>query len=86
MKKLKRGLVSLFVGTSLATGFMLTSCGNNGVKVDFNIDGEITSDSKYVTAGENVSLPTLTKEGYVFSGWYDNPECTGSPTSTVRER
>lgn len=83
MKKLKRGLVSLFVGTSLATGFMLTSCGNNGVKVDFNIDGEITSDSKYVTAGENVSLPTLTKEGYVFSGWYDNPECTGSPVESL---
>ena len=32
---------------------------------------------------EEVTLHTPFKEGYKFLGWYDNPECTGTPITTV---
>lgn len=44
-------------------------------------EGEITG----YTCGEGAVLPTkVTKTGYTFGGWYDNPECTGySPTKAI---
>ncbi|WIF88649.1 InlB B-repeat-containing protein [Acholeplasma laidlawii] len=32
---------------------------------------------------QNVTLPSYSKEGYVFEGWYDNAEFIGSPISNI---
>ncbi len=45
--------------------------------------GNITS----YTSGEGIALPTdVTKEGgYIFGGWYDNAECTGTAVTAISE-
>jgi uncharacterized repeat protein (TIGR02543 family) len=46
--------------------------------------GSLLDIMTYTTGGETVTLPTnVTKEGYVFEGWYDNREYTGSPITQV---
>ena len=46
--------------------------------------GSLLDIMTYTYGGETVTLPTnVTKEGYVFEGWYDNREYTGSPITQV---
>ena len=46
--------------------------------------GSLLDIMTYTTGGDTVVLPTdVTKEGYVFAGWYDNREYTGSPITQV---
>ena len=47
--------------------------------------GTITSGNiNSYTYGIEEILPTrVTKEGYVFVGWYDNEECTGTPVTKI---
>lgn len=55
---------------------------------------ELGKDAAYIPAwGQNYPNPTDPTEevtlvnphrvGYIFGGWYDNPECTGTPITTV---
>ena len=55
---------------------------------------ELGKDAAYLPAwGQNYGNPTDPTEevtlvnphrvGYIFGGWYDNPECTGTPITTV---
>lgn len=55
---------------------------------------ELGKDAAYIPAwGQNYGNPTDPTEevtlvnphrvGYIFGGWYDNPECTGTPITTV---
>ena len=50
-----------------------------GLTVSFDTNGgneEI--ESQFVTLTTGITYPNLpTKDGYVFAGWYDNPECEG---------
>lgn len=46
--------------------------------------GSLLDIMTYTYGGETVTLPTdVTKTGYVFEGWYDNREYTGSPITQV---
>ena len=56
--------------------------------------GTLGKDAAYIPAwGQNYPNPTDPTEevtlvnphrvGYIFGGWYDNPECTGTPITTV---
>ena len=46
--------------------------------------GSLLDIMTYTNGGETVTLPTnVTKEGYVFEGWYDNREYEGSPITEV---
>ena len=47
----------------------------NGGSVSGTLPTEIT--------GSTYTLPTPTRSGYVFLGWYDNPEGTGTPITTL---
>src|SRR5690606_26452328 len=38
-----------------------------------------------LTLKPGVELPTPTRRGYVFKGWYDNAAFTGNPITTVTE-
>ncbi|MBR3785455.1 MAG: InlB B-repeat-containing protein [Firmicutes bacterium] len=41
------------------------------------------SPTSYTIESENIILPTLTKEGYVFEGWFDNAEFTGGEITGI---
>ena len=54
--------------------------------VTLNLDGGTLENGKNVTSytcGTEVTLPTPTKEGYNFGGWYDNSNCTGNPVTEI---
>ena len=46
------------------------------------LDDETVSTLPHET-GTATPLPVNSKEGYVFDGWYDNPEFDGSPITEV---
>lgn len=58
-----------------------TFCGNvsgNGtiadnakVKVTLDLDGGNGNDKKYILRGQKLTLPTPTKDGYTFDGWFN---------------
>ena len=64
-------VVSVFVALIIigVVAFLLLS--NKKVTISFNVDGGTAVESIKVKKGEEVKLPTTTKEGYVFEGWYD---------------
>ena len=43
-------------------------------------EGTPVEDQK-VVRGSELTLPTTTREGYVFDGWFDNEQCTGTPVA-----
>ena len=51
----------------------------------YELNGGIQGANAPTTIGTNetVNLPTPTKEGYVFLGWYDNANFTGSSKTTL---
>ncbi len=76
----KRRIISLSLAALLLL-CLLTSCIGNDLtqvkcKVGFYINGE-EYEIKEVTLGSTVMLPdTPKREGYIFTGWYLDPECT----------
>jgi len=54
--------------------------------VTFNPNGGTINSGNVMeySYGDTVTLPTnVTKEGYDFKGWYDNPECSGTPITEI---
>lgn len=45
--------------------------------------GSGASDRTYTIETANITLPTPTKTGYTFGGWYDNSSCTGEEVSSI---
>lgn len=56
--------------------------------IDYNIsflDGDtlLTTFNQKYTVNDEVPLPNYTKDGYAFEGWYDNPDFSGSPVTSI---
>ena len=80
---------------SLVAFFSASAGTNSEYTVDFSIAGQSSVwGPVYQTAHGAVSLPTYVTstytlptpthpQGYTFLGWYDNPEFTGSPLTTI---
>lgn len=57
--------------------------------ITWNMDGGTIADATYVQPerytrkSDTISLPTLTKTGYDFDGWYDNASFTGSEITSI---
>ena len=52
--------------------------------ITFNLNGgSISNAPKEYDGSVDVTLPTPTKEGYDFGGWYDNPDFSGSSCSVI---
>lgn len=47
-----------------------------------NINGTGDRSSIIANYGSSVTLNAVASDGYVFRGWYDNAECSGTPVST----
>ena len=48
-----------------------------------NVDDATCESLTGYTYGEGATLPTPTKAGYNFAGWYDNEEFTGNPVTEI---
>ncbi len=80
MKKIRKLTLMLLLSVlTLALGIFASACGGKKLKVSFDTDGAGELASLSVAAGEEITLPdNLTKDGYVFDGWYDNADKTGT--------
>ena len=48
-----------------------------------NLNGTYLSNKQYTQHTEEITLQALTKSGWNFGGWYDNPNCNGTPITTI---
>lgn len=48
------------------------------VNFDLKYDGDAPEAIKTMAGGTYTSLPTVSREGYIFGGWFTDAECTGT--------
>ena len=63
-----------------ATQYTITLNPNNGSYIDANFTNNVRT---YIITDAPITLPTPTRNGYTFGGWYDNSEFSGSSESTI---
>ena len=65
------------------TSYTITYDTNGGTCADNACD-----NATYTIESDNITLPTddkLSKDGYVFAGWYDNAELNGEPVTVIEQ-
>jgi uncharacterized repeat protein (TIGR02543 family) len=72
---MKRRIFGLGVLALLAFGLVLAACddlsgGETTYTVTFNANGGSSPSSQTVNAGSSATLPSTTRSGYTFNGWY----------------
>lgn len=50
-----------------------------------NLNGNYLSEKKYTQHSETFTLTELTKSGWSFNGWYDNPSFTGEAITSIEK-
>lgn len=50
-----------------------------------NLNGNYLSEKKYTQHSETFTLTELTKSGWSFNGWYDNPSFTGETITSIEK-
>ncbi len=69
----------------MAVCMLFAACGESDkVKITFDTDGGAAIQSVELDIGEEYTLPTPERTGYVFEGWYDNAERTGAAVTKVK--
>ena len=63
-----------------ATQYTITLNLNNGTQNDANFANNTRT---YIITDAPITLPTPTRNGYTFGGWYDNSQFTGSSESSI---
>ena len=51
--------------------------------ISFELNGGVVSAELPIYIASSYTLPTPTREGYIFRGWYDNPQGIGNRLSTL---
>ena len=82
MKKIKRLFIFiLLLVLALIIGFIFLYQKNDILTITFNSDGGSRVSNIEVEKGKSIELPNVTKEGYVFLGWYlDDIKVSNSTT------
>ena len=83
MKKMKKSISALLWGTTLATSVILASCTQKSFTFDFEAGEGASQETVLIEEGKDYELPTPSKNGYKFLGWYDNANYEGNPITTV---
>lgn len=83
MKKMKKSISALLWGTTLATSVILASCTQKSFTFDFEAGEGASQETVSIEEGKDYELPTPSKNGYKFLGWYDNANYEGNPITTV---
>lgn len=84
MRKMKKRLltVCLTLLAGMSAAFMV-SCKDKGVKISFDVNGGEGIKSVTLKGGASYELPTPTREGYSFDGWYLTEDFSGSPVTSI---
>lgn len=84
MKKLKRNLlVCLMLALMSVLCVAFVACAPGGIRLTFETNGGAPIEAISVEKGEQVTLPTPEREGYVFDGWFENDDFSGEAISSV---
>lgn len=51
-----------------------------------NLNNNYLSNKNYTQHSPDITLQTLSKSGWAFGGWYDNPNFKGTPIATIPKR
>lgn len=86
--KMSLKTANILVGTLIAVFIVvfLIVVNNNGFTVKFESNGGTAVKSATLMFGDHVESETPTREGYVFTGWFLDPDCTykwNTDTDTV---
>ena len=81
-KTFKGLLASVVLCSALAFGAACKDKEEN-VTLQFDVDGGVAISDVTAKKGETVTLPTPTREGYQFEGWYLNENFDGQPVEEV---
>lgn len=86
MNKFKKNLSVLTLMVSVMVAAPLAACKkDNTYKVEFDTIGGVEIDSVNVEKESDYVLPTdVKKEGYIFDGWYTNPEYSGEKVVSIK--
>ena len=63
-------IVVLLIVMGITGYFLLTK--NDKITISFNTQYDYEINNIKITKGEKIELPVLTRDGYVFLGWYSN--------------
>ena len=86
MNKKKLVVISGTILSLLVIVIVIIMSNSKGkVAIFFDTDGGIKVSRMTVTVGEKVKLPTTTKKGYDFDGWYDEDKKIGTKASFTKE-
>lgn len=84
MKKFKKILVAFTLTLLISViGVVLVSCSAKTVTYTFNTNGGAAISKVELDIGEEYDLPTPTKDGYSFEGWYLTEDYSGNAVTTV---
>lgn len=64
-------------------GFTVVSDGIHAI--EFYVDGKLSSSGSYLDGGENVIFGPITKNGYIFTGWYLDELCTSKAVNSLED-
>ena len=79
-KKILTGLLGLLTGVMLSVG---VACGEKMVEYTFATLGGEAISNVTVKEGETYELPTPTRDGYRFMGWFATEDCKGDKIVSV---
>ena len=78
VKGLAEGLVTVSVTYGNVTKELIVNVCKVRI-IEYNLDGGVSSEELQtkIYQGTSYTLPALTREGYIFQGWYSNPNFAG---------
>ncbi len=82
MKKLRNSLLLVVVLLFGVFG-IFTACNGNKVTINFEVNGGEQIAAVSVEKDTEYTLPTPTRSGYSFDGWFTTSDCSGDPVVSI---
>ena len=84
MKKIKKNLLlTALLGATLFSAGLFSACEDDVVVHTYETNGGVSIAAKELEIGAQYTLPTPTRAGYEFDGWFLNPEFSGNAVTQV---
>lgn len=84
-KTKKKSLRTLLFVIAAAGCLGAAACAKEKLTLSFAVNGGADIAAAEVKKGEEYSLPTPTREGYEFEGWYATEDFSGDPVEKITD-